>query len=627
MLSCATLAMAVTSCAESLAPGLEIVLSQPSVELRAVRGTTSPVSRTITVSNSGDGRLGPVSCSASQVSWLTCSVANGNSVTFTADPSGLNATPAAIPVQITAPGAPGRPQTVTVNLIIDQPVLTLSTSTVTFAASESGGGTTPATSLVTVTNTGAGTLSNLGAITCAAVPANARVSCAVNQSAGTLTLSVDPAGLAPGTYLFPVRVSAANDNVAKTIALTVAVSAVPRIALSQGSVVFQVVRGATTALDQTITVTNGGGGTLGAITCPSAPAAWLGCTVSGGTLTLTANPSGLTASPATVSVPVTAVGATNNPQSVTVAFTIRQPVLAVDTNTLAFTTNAGGTTTNPTAAKVVVTNAGEGTLASLGQITCAPPVGSPVTCQVDAAAGELTITVNPTGIVGTKIFAVAVSAPNSSVSRVVTVLLTSRTAIALSPQDVNFEAIRGSTTNIVKKVAVTNSGGGTLGTVTCPANPAVWLTCTVSAGDTLVLTAAPTGLTVSPAEVLVPVSAAGALNNPQNVTVNFTILQPVIALSANTVTQSVAAGGTTTASTVNVTNAGAGTLASLGTITCTPSNAHVTCTVNQGTGVLSITVNTATAPALVADKYVFTLTVSAANVTNPQTIVVVLTVT
>jgi hypothetical protein len=617
-------------CAEAIAPSVEIVLSEPSVDFRAVRGTTTPVSKTISVENGGDGRLGPVSCPANPAAWLACSVANGNRITLTANPTGLTASPAAVAVPITAESASDRSQSVTVNLIIDQPVLTLSASTVNFTASETGSGTTPASATVTVTNTGAGTLANLGAISCVPTPATVRVSCAVNQTNGVLTFTANPSGVAPGTYVFPVVVSAPNDNVPKTVAVTLAVSAVPRMSLSQQALVFQMIRGSATPAAQTVTVSNTGGGSLGTVTCPANPASWLTCAVSGGgtTLTFAVNPAGLTASPAGVTVPISATGATNSPQSVSVNFTIRQPVLSVSAASVAFTAVAGGTTTTPGSATVTVTNTGEGTLANLGTITCTPPASSPVTCAVDQTTGDLTITVNPTGIVGTKLYALDVSAPNSIVSRTVTVSLTAATGIALSPNELNFQAIRGSTTDIVRKVKVNNVGSGTLGTITCPVNPAAWLTCAVMTGDTLVITAKPTGLTVSPAQVLVPVAAANAFNNPQTLTVNFTILQPTLALSQSVLNLTVAAGGTTAPATVNVTNTGAGTLADLGTIACAASDPRVTCAINQGTGVLTVTVNTAAAPALAAGKYVFTLNVTSANMGNgAQTVAIVLTVT
>jgi hypothetical protein len=618
------------ACTDSTDPGIEIVLSQPSVDLRTVRGTTALLTKSITIENSGDGRLGPVSCPANPAAWLACNVSNGNTVTFTANPSGLTTSPAAAIVAITAAGAPNKPQSVEVNLIIDQPTLTLSASTVSFTSAEGGTGTTPGSATVNVTNTGAGTLANLGTIACVPTPANARVSCVVSQSTGVLTLSVDPSGLAPGTHVFPVTVSAPNDNVAKTISITLARAANPRITLSQQSLVFQMIRGAAAPAPQTITVSNSGGGSLGTVGCPTNPAVWLTCAVSNGgtTLTFTANPTGLTVSPAAVTVNVTASGASNSPQPVTVNLTIHQPVLDVSATTVSFATVPGGSTTTPANAKVNVTNGGQGSLASLGTIACTPPEASPVTCTVDQSTGELTITVNPVGLVGTKVFGVTVSAPNSSVTRIISVSISAAPGIALSPSDLNFQAVRGSTTDIVKKVKVNNSGAGSLGTIACPAAPATWLTCAVATADTLVFTARPTGLTASPPEVLVPVTATGALNSPQNVTVNFAILQPILTLSSTVVNVTAAQGTTSAPVVVNVTNTGDGTLASLGTITCVPSEARVSCTVNQGAGTLSITVNTATAPALLSgSKHVFTATVSTPNAGNgQQTVTIVLSV-
>jgi len=626
---CASLILTTLACAESLAPGLELALSEPSVDFRAVRGTATTLTRTITVSNSGNGRLGPVSCPANPAPWLACAVSNGNAVTLTANSSGLAASPAAVPVSITAPGAPDRPQLVTVSFIIDQPVLTLSASTVGFVASDGSNATTPASAAVTVTNTGAGTLANLGAIACVPTPANARVSCAVSQSTGVLTLSVNPAGLAPATYVYPVVVSAPNDDVSKTIAVTLAMSAVPRMVLSKEALVFQAIRGGSAPASQTVIVTNSGGGSLGTISCPANPAAWLTCAVSGGaTLTFTVNPSGLTSSPAAVSVPVTASGAINTPQSVTVGFTIRQPVLSVSTSNVNFTVAPGTGIVTPATAPVTVTNSGEGTLADLGAIACAVPQAAPLVCAVDQNTGELTLSVVAVGVAaGTQLYPVVVSAPNSSATRVVTVSIAPTPGIALSPKELHFEAVRGSTADLVKTVTVGNAGVGSLGAISCPANPATWLTCTVTNATTLTFTAKPTGLTASPLEVLVPVTASAITTGPSDVTVNLTILQPVLSLNASVVNPSVAAGGTTAPTVVTVTNTGAGTLPSLGTISCVPSDARVTCVVNQGAGTLSLTVNTATAPALAAGKYVYTVTVSAPNNTTAQTVTIILTVT
>jgi hypothetical protein len=623
---------AAVACSDSLEPGIEIVLSQPSVDLRAIRGTTTPITKTITVSNSGDGRLGPVSCPANPAPWLACSVSSGNIVTLTATPTGLGSSPASVSVPFTAPGA-GDPQTVSVSLIIDQPVLTLSASTANFIASEGAAGTTPGSATITVTNTGAGTLANLGTITCAPTPANARVGCVVNQSAGTLVLTVDPAGLAPGTYVFPVSVSSPNDNVTKTIAVTLANSAIPKLVLSQGALLFQMLRGGPNPVAQTISVTNGGGGNLGTVTCPAAPATWLSCAVGGGgtTLTFSVNPTGLTTNPTPVSVPVTATGASNSPQSVLVTFNLRQPVLSVSTLNADFVSNPALTATTPAAVVVTVTNSGEGTLSSLGAISCTPPVNSPVTCVVDQADGELTLTVDPAGITSTKIYQVVVSAPNSNVTRTITVTLTTGPTIGLSPKDLNFQAIRGTTAPIVKKVKVSNTGSGTLGTVTCPTNPAAWLTCAPgTTADTLVFTAVPTGLTQSPPDVAVPVSAIGAFNSPENVMVSLTILQPILSLSASTETFTVTAGGAPVSkNAITASNTGAGTRANLGTISCgIAPDVHVGCSVNQTNGQITLTVSPNTAPAFVAgETHVFTVTIGATNMGNSVAPTITLVVT
>src|SRR5262245_13345500 len=103
-----SLAIATVSCTDTIAPAIEIVLSQPTVDLRAIRGTTATVTKTITVENGGDGRLGPVSCPVNPAPWLACAVSSGNSVTFTANPTGLAASPATVSVPITAAGAPDK---------------------------------------------------------------------------------------------------------------------------------------------------------------------------------------------------------------------------------------------------------------------------------------------------------------------------------------------------------------------------------------------------------------------------------------------------------------------------------------------------------------------------------------
>lgn len=602
------------SCESPLDPSLEIVPSEALVEFRAIRGQSTPVSRTITVANTGGGRLGPVTCPAQPASWLTCAVADGNAVTLTANPAGLVADPQRVPVTLSAPGGSA---TIEVALAVEQPALTVSPTTLAFTATEVESGTTPTSAAVTVTNTGAGALADLGAITCVPTPAAPRVTCTVDQSAGILTVAVDPVGLGAGTHVFPLTVAAEHSSVTQTVSVTLAVSALPRIGLSRQSVHVEAIRGSTAAVVQTVIVSNLGGGTLSTITCPTQPAAWLTCSVSGATVTLTASPAGLTASPAAVSVPISASNAVNSPQSVDVTFAITQPVLTLNRSSLGFTVIEDSSVTTPEQDTVRVSNTGAGDLASLGAITCQSPEESPVTCAVEPG-GVLVVSVDPEDLPrGAHVYPVEVSTAHSSVTRVlsVTVTVTTPPTMVLEPSLLTFRAVRGTTAAMSQTVAISNRGGGSLGTISCPENPTSWLTCTVNDSTLLTITAHPSGLTSSPEPASVQITASGAANSPVSLPVTLILEQPVLAVSAQEIafTGNAGTGATDPDSiVVAVTNVGAGTLGNLGTISCAIA-APASCVVSQGTGELTLRVN---ATGLAPGRHVWVATVSAPHASN-----------
>jgi hypothetical protein len=501
------LALVFGACDEPLDPELALILSQASVEFRALRGSTASLSQTVTVANAGGGRLGPISCNPAPASWLSCSVANGNVVTLTANPATLTQTPPQATVTLTAPGAASG-VSLQVSLRVDQPVLTLATSTASFTATEGGTTTSPATSSVTLSNTGVGSLADLGSITCAPTPANTRVTCTVNQSTGVLSVAVNPAGLTPGTYLFPVTVGAANSGVSQTFSVALTVGALPRTVLSRQSLHFQLQRGTTTPQTQTVTVTNSGGGSLGTITC-SSPVSWLTCSVSANTVSITANPTGLTSPPAAANVSIVAAGAANNPQLVAVTLGLDQPILTVSNSAVVFTAAEGSSVTSPSSQTVTVSNTGPGTDASLGVISCS--VDAPVACQVDG--NQLTITANPTNLTaGVTVHQVTVTAENSNVSRTIAVAINVTRPITVAPSTVNFTATNGSTTPQSQTVTVSYPSG-TLGTLSCPATPISWLTCTPGT-NTVTFTMNPTGVT-SGNTVDVPITATAVTTGDQ----------------------------------------------------------------------------------------------------------------
>lgn len=509
----ATALLLTTACESPLDPGIEFLLSQPEVELRAVRGNPQLLQASLTVRNGGGGRLGPISCPAEPATWLTCQVSSGNVVVLTADPSDLTASPDPVAVPLSAAGT-STSVSVSVSLVVESPSLSLGASTVSFTSSEAGGATTPDSAVVTVLNVGAGAVADLGGIAC--VPSDVRVTCVVAPAAGTLTLRVDPTGLAPGTWLYPVDVSAPNSDSSASLSVLLTVQPLPHITLSTRAVHFEAIRGVETPLARTVTVSNSGVGSLGMLSCPAAPAPWLACAVVGNTVSLTALPGALTTSPASVTLPVTATAASNSPQGIVISLALEQPVLSLSTYWANFQAIVGAEAGSPGELVIDVLNSGAGTLGNLGGITCTVLGQAPVTCLTDETEGRLTLTVEPEDLTpGVTVYPVAVTAEHSGVSRLITVVVTvlPPPQPVLTPDELTFNFAAGATEPASQTVAVTNGGGGELGEVSCDEAPAPWLTCTVEvlAGQVeLQITAFPAGLTESPVPIVIEVTAAGA---------------------------------------------------------------------------------------------------------------------
>jgi hypothetical protein len=620
------LALGAGAC-DTLAPLLTIGLATPSVTFRAVRGSTAPLQQTVTITNAGSGRLGPVTCPAQPAAWLSCSVNNGNTVVLTASPAGLTTSPAPVSVPITAEGV-SNTVSVEAALLVEQPVIGLSTSSVSFTTAESSSSTSPASATITLSNTGAGDLANLSPVTCTANPASSRIGCQV--SSGQLVVTVDPSGLAPGSYLFPVTVSSPNSSVSQTFAVSLTVNANPRIALSPNALFFSAVRGAPGTQSKTVTVSNTGTGSLGTVSCPASPASWLACSVSGSTVTFNVNSSSLTTTPSAVSVPISASGAANSPQSVTVNLQIDQPVLTIENNvsSLSFTAISGEATSTPGFLTFQVANSGAGTINNLGAVTCSAPSG--ITCSV-SPTGQVTVAASglSNGVAratGVYSIPITISAANSPVSRQVVVVLqvTPAATLVLSSNAANLFSSVGSTTPVSTTLTFSNGAGGDLGTVSCPANPASWLTCSVNNGaQTITFTADPTGLTASPSPVEVAITASNIPGSTEDVLVTFTLGSATLLQLNSNVAAFSANSGATTATPAQVflqaSNSG-GALSALGTLTCL-SVGSVTCSVD-GTGLVTIAVDpTGRTPG----SYVFFLQVNS-QLGGSQPVTVTLTV-
>jgi hypothetical protein len=235
----------------------------------------------------------------------------------------------------------------------------------------------------------------------------------------------------------------------------------------------------------------------------------------------------------------------------------------------------------------------------VGQSTQLSAIGAPGAVTWSSSNTAIATVVPQTGFVTAvgrgEAQITAVSGSTFASARIV---VTVPPALALAAPTAAFEITRGDADPAPIAIAVTNAGDGTLGGLAVGAiqysdgQPQGWLSATLSgatAPATLTLRAAAGSLPAGTYDAVVPVTATGVANSPQNVNVTFRVVAPAsIELSRSQVPMA-----TTPVSsveeTVNVTNGGGRPLTGLAT-----SIAYVTGT----PGWLTATLSATSAPAL-----------------------------
>lgn len=342
----------------------------PSViSFSAVQNGASPAAQSLTIANTGPGTL---SWSASSNStWLTLnnslsvSGANLSSVSVRVNPAGLQVGTHNGLITIVGTGAANSPQTVSVTFAVTAaptPTIGLSATALSFTAVQ--GASNPASKTISVSNSGSGTLNwaateNVSWLT---------LSPASGTGAGTISASVNTAGLPVGTVSAPITFDAPGaTNTPQTVTVSVTISAAslpPAIGATPGSLTFTAQQGGGNPASQSLTIRNTGGGTF--TWTVSNNAAWLSHspTSGSGTGTVTISPiiGSLTAGTYTGAVTLYATGATA--VTVPITFTVTaapvQPTISMSPRNLTFNATAGGN--NPSSQNVVITNTGTGSL-------------------------------------------------------------------------------------------------------------------------------------------------------------------------------------------------------------------------------------------------------------------------
>ena len=644
-----------------------IAVSSSSVAFAATVGGSSPTSQVLAITNTGGGALtglsaGPIGYGAGQpTGWLGLGLNSTTApatLTLNVNTGALAAGTYTATVPVTATIASNSPQTVTVTFTVSaRPAIALSSSTVAFVVT---GGSNPPTQTVTIANSGDGTLSGLvaGPVGYGAGQPTGWLDVGLSGTTApaTLSMSVTTGALVPGAYTATIPVAATGaSNSPRIVTVTLTVSAQPAIALSSSSVAFAATPGGGNPPAQSVTITNGGGGTLsGLVAGPvgygaGQPTGWLDVGLSGttapATLSMSVTTGALVPGAYTATIPVAATGASNSPRIVTVTLTVSaQPAIALSSSSVSFAATVGGG--NPPAQSVIITNGGGGTLNGLAAGPVGYGAGQPagwlgLGLSGTSAPATLTLSVTTGALVaGTYTATVPVSATGASNSpRIVTISLTvsAQPTIALSSSSAAFAATAGGGNPASQSVTITNVGAGTLsGLGAGPIAYGVgqltgWLGIglnSTTAPATLTLTVTNGALVPSTYTAVVPVTASGASNSPQTLTVEFTVsAPPAIALSTSSVAFAATAGGGNPANqTVAITNSGGG---SLGGLAVGPIGYGA----GQPTGWLGVGLSSTTAPAtltlsvttgaLVAGTYSATAPVTASNATNsPQTVTV-----
>jgi uncharacterized protein (TIGR03437 family) len=353
------------------------------------------------------------------------------------NPAGLLAGRYSGSILITSAGAANNPVLLPVELIVSGlPLLTTSSFSLQFPIAS---GSAPSSQTLHIGASG-GSLS----VSASSSPATPWLS--ISASGNTpfdLIVTVNPAGLAPGTYQGFIQVIGQGaGNSPLTIPVTVQVAATPILQTSKSQISFTAENGQP-PLPQTIGVTLGGQPATGARAAVAPGAGWLSAQAAGGQITITVNPAGLLAGTYTGSVLITAEGAANSPLTVPVTFTVPGiPEFDISQSALAFV--ASRTNSQPQSTMVTL-GSGGGTPVNF-DLNVTASTWLSVTPLTGSTPANLTITVDPKDLrPGSYTGSVIVNSSGHKVRTiVVNLVVADAPVVSSSPPFLEFNYLNGS---------------------------------------------------------------------------------------------------------------------------------------------------------------------------------------
>lgn len=388
--------------------------------------------------------------------------------------------------------------------------------------------------------------------------------------------------LGPGS----ATISARRGNQEASLEVTVTVP--PLIDLTPADIEFNAQLGGGPTEATRLVVRNTGGGTLGPISLDGVDygedggggagdgSGWLEGSVDAEGILLRASPEGLSAGVYTAIVRVSAEHARNSPQTAAVTLVVTgTPVIALDPATLGLVTLEGE---DAEGREVLVSNVGDGTLAGLAatvRYSGDGPAGWLANPRVEQGANGGVLRISPAtaglprGTYGAEVTVTSTTPLVEAVTLPVTLTVSQGPAIALEPAALEFEVVRGSDSPPPVGVTISNGGGGELSglstTVSYAGLGGGWLSTSLSgttAPATLELQVDPGNRLPGTYIATVQVSSPVAENSPTLLSVTLKVIRrPVLSVNPATLDlEAIVGAGTVLDRTINITNAGGGTL-------------------------------------------------------------------
>jgi uncharacterized protein (TIGR03437 family) len=579
-------------------------------------GTTPPTSKTVAIATSPAGATAITASVTSGNSWLSVSPPSGTTpVTLTAsvNTAGLTAGVHNGNIAVTASGVTNSPLNIPVSITVTAPTLTVNTTPLNF--SYTLGGATPAAQPVSVGGTSGiqFTTSTGSATWLSATPANGTVP-------GNINVSINTAGITAGTHNGSVVVTSSGATGSPaTIPVTLTVTA-PTLTVTPSSLNFSYQIGGAAPQAQPLNI----GGTSGqTFSASAAGASWLSINPASGSVpgstSVSINTAGLTPNTYNASIAVSAPGAAT--QNVPVTLTVTPaPTISVTPSSLNFSYQIGSAAPTPQQISIGGAAGLAYTISTGGSAWLSVSPGSGNT------PGSASVTINTAGLTadtynGT-ITVTAPTASNSPQTVAVTLTVTNAPVIAASPGSLTFNYQVGGSAPASQPISI----GGTAGLAyTIGASGGSWLSVSPGGGTTpgnANVSINTAGLTPNTYNGTITVTAPGASNSPQTVSVTLNVsAAPTISVSPASLSFNAQVGGTSPpAQPISI------SATSQQPYTVSASDAWMQVSPGSGTtpGSASVSVNTA---GLAPGPYNGTITVTSAGASNsPQTVAVTLNV-